>query len=169
MFEVLKKFKSFWLIELLLFAAGFYFVYDAFIADGSDYKVKSSTPASSSTTQSPAQPAPVVSGRADTVLETAVVCLDVDAKKKKPLVPKGRFSKYIDRLYCFTEISGKMPDVLIHDWVYKGQTYRQRIKVGNDTKVWSQMEMSPDKTGTWRVDIFTGDGTFLDSADFVLK
>ena len=165
MWEFFKKFKSFWLIELLLFAAGFYFIYDAFLADGN---VNKPTSSSSSSTKSSSQPAPVVSG-GSTILETAVVCLDVDAKKQKPLVPKGRFSKYIDRLYCFTEISGKKPDVLIHDWIYKDQTYRQRIQVGNDTKVWSQMEMSPDKAGAWRVDIYTGDGTFLDSADFVLK
>lgn len=169
MSEFLKKFKSFWLIELLLFAAGFYFVYDAFIADSGTYETESSTPTADSTSDSSSQPAPTAREASVTVLETAVVCLDVDAKNKKPLVPKGRFSKYIDRLYCFTEISGKMPDVIIHDWIYKDQTYRQRIKMGDDTKVWSYMEMSPDKTGTWRVDIYTGDGTFLDSASFVLK
>lgn len=169
MIETLKKFKSFWLIELLLLLTGFYLIYDGFLADNAKFHADDAPADSNAVTTAPVKSKPAVTS-SKTALETAVVCLDIDAVKKKPLVPKGRFSKYIDRLYCFTEISGALPDVLIHDWVYEGkQTYRQRIKIGNETKVWSQMEMSPDKAGTWRVDIFTGDGTFLDSADFVLK
>lgn len=167
--EIIKKFKSFWLIELLLFAAGFYLIYDGFVADGSTYNAEE-TAASQAAAKSNSSNVAAPAGMSKTILETVVVCLDVDAQKKKPLIAKGRFSRYIDMLYCFTEISGAIPDYLIHDWVHEGgQTYRQRIKMGNDTKVWSNMEMSPDKDGTWRVDVYTGDGQFLDSAHFVLK
>lgn len=169
MMEFLKKFKSFWLIELFLFAAGFYFIYDGFVADDAKYSLSKATPDSSTATENVKTPPPT--NMTKTVLETAVVCLDVDVKKKKPLMAKGRFSKYIDTLYCFTEISGLIPDALIHDWYYGNEKQlRQRINLnGTETKVWSQMAMSPDKAGSWHVDILTGDGQFLYSADFILK
>lgn len=166
MLKFFKNFKTFWFIELVLLIAGFYIVYDGFVADDAANSINQS----SSDTSSVSGTAGAPQSMSQTILETAVVCLDVDAKRKKPLMAKGRFSRYIDVLYCFSEISGTLPDVLIHDWVYEDeQPVRKRVKLNGDNKVWTQMEMSPDKAGTWRVDIRTGDGQFLDSTGFVLK
>ncbi len=170
MLDYIKKFKSFWFVELLLLGAGFYIIYDGFVADDARYSL-SSVARTEAPAQKSASSEPAPAQMNETILETGVVCLDVDAKKKKPLMAKGRFSKYIDKLYCFTEISGLIPNELIHDWVYEDEPpVRRRIKLnGTETKVWSEMAMSPEKAGSWRVDIRTGDGQFLYSANFVLK
>jgi hypothetical protein len=161
-----KNFKTFWFIELVLLVAGFYIVYDGFVADDAENSLNQTASDTSSVSGNPGE----TRSMSQTILETAVVCLDVDAKRQKPLMAKGRFSKYIDVLYCFTEISGTLPEELIHDWVYKdGQPVRKRVRLDGKNKVWTQMQMSPDKAGTWRVDIRTGDGQFLASAGFVLK
>ena len=164
MMKFVKNFKSFWLLELALFGAGFYLVYNEFIGDGAEGVINAEKTAIVAGTEGDYQEI------SRTILETAVVCLDVDVEEKKPLLAKGRFSKHIDVLFCYTEISGKIPDVLIHDWIY-GDTvpFRQRIVLNGEPRVWTKMSMSPEKTGTWRVDIRTESGEFLGTADFVLK
>ncbi|MBN1479730.1 DUF2914 domain-containing protein [candidate division KSB1 bacterium] len=167
MLKSLKNFKSFWILEVLLFAAGFYIVYREFVPEETKENIGEAIANVGSGKDSSSAPQDM----SQTILETAVVCLDIDVEKKQPLLPKGRFSKYIDVLYCFTEISGKIPNALVHDWIYEGEVlYSQRTVLnGIDTKAWTKMSMSPEKTGTWRVNIRTDNGQLLGSADFVLK
>lgn len=167
MLKYLKNFKSFWILEVLLFVIGFYIVYREFVTGDAAVTARNTSGKTGTNSKNASAP----QDASQTILETAVVCLDIDMAKKEPLLPKGRFSKYIDVLYCFTEMSGKMPDAIIHDWIFEdSEPYRQRVRLnGTETKVWTQMSMSPEKTGTWRVDIRTGSGQLLGSADFVLK
>ncbi|MBN1466448.1 DUF2914 domain-containing protein [candidate division KSB1 bacterium] len=165
MLNYIKNFKAFWLLELILFCAGFIIVYNEFGLSDADRagaeKASSSVAADQNITWNGAQ----------TALETAVVCLDIDVERKMPLLAKGRFSKYIDVLFCFTEIAGPIPDVLVHEWIFAdGVPFRQRINLnGSERRAWTKMSMSPEKSGKWRVDIRTGKGDYLGSAEFVLK
>ena len=171
MTKFLKNFKAYWLIELFLFAGGFLLVYKDFVPrDGNGQagaEGKGTGGAAAVVSEADSEP----QSNSRTALETAVVCLDIDVEEQKPLLAKGRFSKHIDVLFCYTEISGIIPDVLIHDWIFENTVpYRQRITLEeNQRRAWSKMSMSPDKSGTWRVDIRTGSGDYLGSADFVLK
>ena len=166
MMNFIKNFKAFWLLELILLGAGFFLVYHEFIIEDAG-----PAPATKPAAVAPASNENIAWNGAQTMLETAVVCLDIDVENKKPLLAKGRFSKYIDVLFCYTEISGAIPDVLVHDWIFEDSVpYRQRISLnGGERRVWTKMTMSPDKAGRWRVDIRTGNGEYLGSADFVLK
>ena len=166
MINFLKNFKAFWFLELLLFAGGFFLVYNEFVSKSQD---PDAVPGAGVAT-APALVDDSSQGQY-TVLETAVVCLDIDVERRKPLLAKGRFSKHIDALFCYTEVSGKIPNTLFHDWIYDdGVPFRQKVRLnGSDRIGWTKMTMSPSKEGTWRVEIRTDDGQFIGSADFVLK
>ena len=155
--KVIKGLRFLWFFELMLFIGGFYIVYRYFYSEPGMTRQ-----------QKAQQTAPAVE---ETILETAVVSIDVDEEKQKPLLAKGTFSKYIDYLYCFTEISGKIPDVIIHYWMHEDNIVAQkRLSLSaNDPITWSKMNMTPEQTGSWRVDVRTGDGVYLGSANFVLK
>ncbi len=155
--KVVKGLRFLWFFELMLFIGGFYIVYHYFYGG--------------QTTATPQAPTNVAPQAEETILETAVVCIDVDEEKNKPLLAKGTFSKYIDYLYCFTEISGQIPNVITHYWIYEDNILAERrLSLSpNNPIAWSKMTMSPEQAGSWRVDIRTQDGQYLGSANFVLK
>ena len=155
----MKKSKFVWIIELALFFVGFYIVYQNYMTKPPDAAGEDQ------------DAAVAVVSAAEPMLETAVVCIDVDEENVKPLLAKGTFSKYIDYLYCFTKVSGKRPKVLVHYWVYKGHIVaRKKVDVDPSTSAcWSRMDMSPDKAGEWRVDIRLEDGELLGTTPFILR
>ena len=159
--KVKQGLRFVWFFELVLFLAGFYIVYRYF--DVNDYQrpARSSQPEMQNST-------PVAE---ETILERAEICIDIDEEQYKPLLPKKTFNKFIDYLYCFTEISGKIPDVIIHYWFYEDEMIAQKkVNMNVDPPVgWSRMSMSSERAGSWRVEIRTQNDVFLGSTNFILR
>lgn len=154
----MKKIKFAWIVELTLFIVGFYIVYHNFLND---------SPAD----EAAASENRTVTSGPETTLASAVICIDIDEEKNKPLLAKDSFSRYIDYLYCFSRVSGARPKAVIHYWIYEDAVVlREKAKVDASTMTaWSKAPMSPDKKGAWRVDIRLESGRLLGSAAFTLK
>lgn len=165
--EWLKDKRVWRLVELLLFFIAFYYVYR--LHGGNQPTPPAAEPGRTKSAAMVSNGNPRF--KAGVKLETAVVCLDVDEEVGKPLLAKGVFSKYIDYLYCFAEFGGAAPDEVVFYWIYQGSIIAQkRVRPSKDyPAAWSRLNMSPEKTGEWRVDIQTADGRFLGSASFILK
>ncbi|RPI01075.1 MAG: DUF2914 domain-containing protein [Calditrichaeota bacterium] len=165
--KFLKDFKFLWFFELLFLVFAFYYVY------------KKPPEKISNTKNSSTQNVKMVADKGqenyspleETRLVTAVVCLDVDDETLKPLVAKGTFSRYIDYLYCFAEFSGAVPAEVIFNWNYRDRLIEQKkAKTSRGNRVaWSKMTMSAEKTGEWRVEIFSSNGDHLGNAYFILR
>ena len=154
----MKKFRFAWIIELVLFFVGFYIVYTNFLTD----KPQDATPE-------------VVEQQPETNFEeisiNAQVCIDIDEEKNAPLLAKKEFNKYIDYLYCFTEVSGSRTSKVVHSWIYNGTIESTKdVNINPDARVgWSKMEMSPEKSGKWQVEIRLPNGDLLGSTEFRLR
>lgn len=157
----MKKIKFAWIVELVLFFVGFYIVYQNFLTDSPPVK---NAPVSE-------QSQPEAAKAKAVVLETAVVCIDIDEEKTEPLLAKRAFNKYIDYLYCFTKVSGPRPRALVHNWIYNGQVQAQeKVTINKSTNsAWTRMKMSPDYKGAWRVDVRLESGDLLGTVEFKLK
>jgi hypothetical protein len=157
----MKKIRFAWIIELALFFIGFYLVYDKFLAHEPQTTSNTSVVVSEST-----QAAGI-----EVDLKKAVVCIDIDEGTNMPLLPKKAFNKYIDYLYCYTKVSAPHPGALMHYWLYDGQLQSsEKVRIRPDSNAaWSRMEMSPDKKGSWQVDIRLENGDLLGSTKFKLK
>jgi len=99
----------------------------------------------------------------------AEICLDVD--EGRPLGCKDSFNRNIDRLYCFTQISGlRRGGYIIHRWYHKNKLRNEVILElsSNRNAVWSSAEMSSKWTGQWRVKVLAQDETLLFTKPFEL-
>ena len=90
-------------------------------------------------------------------------------------VPVGSdttFSGDVERLFCFTTITGAAADSsVIHVW-YHGdkEMARQALNVKADNwRTWSSKRIMESWTGEWRVDILSAAGTVLESKAFTVK
>jgi hypothetical protein len=169
----LKNQKILWLFELLFFIVGFYIVYRYY--GGSDSspvpKVEKNNATVTQKAASLINNTPTKRPPDAVMLETAVVCLDIDEDAAKPLLARGVFSKYVDYLYCYAEFSGAAPEEVVFYWIYKDAIIAQkRVKpLKTQPVAWSKMSMSSEKTGEWHVDIRTVQGDYLGSTNFILK
>lgn len=79
------------------------------------------------------------------------------------------FPSGIERLYCFTRISGaKEPSVVTHIWYY-GDQEQARVELAVNSTSWrtySSKRIDPQKTGTWHVDVVDSDSRVLETYRF---
>ncbi|MDZ7369842.1 MAG: DUF2914 domain-containing protein [candidate division KSB1 bacterium] len=159
----------FWFFELILLIVGFIFVYR--------HLKDEETPAGQTAVKSnPAtiadSPHQMEAGAAALSFRSAVVCIDIDEETLKPLLAKGVFSKYIDYLYCFAEFAPPAPQEVVFYWKHRDVTIAQlkaKVQGGRRPVAWTRLNMTPEKTGIWQVDIRTTRGDYLGSAEFILK
>jgi hypothetical protein len=95
------------------------------------------------------------------------ICTNVESRAC--VDPKAEFSLPVDRLYCFTRITGATGDTEIaHVWYY-GETERARIPLAVRTasyRTYSYKTIQPHETGKWRVDVVDSSGAVLKSIPF---
>jgi hypothetical protein len=102
-------------------------------------------------------------------LVEGVICLDID--DGEPLLPKHRFSRNVDFLFCYTRFINVNPvDSLKHIWIHGDRVVASRVLVtDNRCRGWSKMEILPASEGDWRVDVVEGTGSLLGSIPFFLE
>lgn len=85
--------------------------------------------------------------------------------------PQNEFSMPIDKLYCFTRISGAKEDTEItHVWYY-GDVERFRISLNVRSSSWrtySSKTIQAHETGKWHVDVLDSAGTVLKTVPFTV-
>ncbi len=90
-------------------------------------------------------------------------------------VPVGAdtsFSSDVQRLFCYTKISGAAADSSVtHVWYHgDNEMARQKLSVKADNwRTWSSKRIVDSWTGEWRVDVLSAPGTVLESKTFMVK
>lgn len=83
--------------------------------------------------------------------------------------PKEEFSTGVERLYCFTRITGAREDTEVtHVWYY-GDIERARVALSVRSasyRTYSSKRIQAHETGKWRVDVLGPDGTVLKTISF---
>ena len=95
------------------------------------------------------------------------ICTNVESRTC--VDPKTEFSLPVDRLYCFTRITGAAGDTEIaHVWYY-GDVERARIALTVRTssfRTYSYKTIQPHETGKWHVDVVDSSGAVLKTVPF---
>jgi hypothetical protein len=103
----------------------------------------------------------------DLAVEYGAVCEDV--VNRDVVAASTSFPSSIERLYCFTKITGaKEPTNINHIWYY-GETERARVVLAVKSSSWrtySSKLIQSSEVGMWRVDVIDSDGRVLESYRF---
>ena len=97
----------------------------------------------------------------------AAICTGVE--NRACVDPKEEFSSGVDRLYCFTRITGAKDDTEVtHVWYY-GDIERARITLAvlsPSYRTYSSKKIQSHEIGKWRVEVLGPDDTVLKTIPF---
>jgi len=100
-------------------------------------------------------------------VEYGAVCEAVVDREVK--AASSSFASGIEKLYCFTRISGaKEPTVVTHIWYY-GDREQARVELAvksSSWRTWSSKRIGAEQTGTWHVDVVDSEGRNLETYRF---
>jgi hypothetical protein len=102
-------------------------------------------------------------------VERGVICTQI--VEREPAGVDSTFAPDVDRLYCFTQITGAQdPTTVTHVW-YFGDTERARVELNVRSVNWrtnSSKQVMPHETGAWRVDVLDSSGNVLKTIRFTI-
>ncbi len=165
------EFKIKYLLEFIFVVFGFILALS--VADNSSQPTHNRSTVQQMQPQSPSAAIAVQAKPRQNIslqIEEAVVCLDID--NQEPLMAKSRFSRLVDRLYCFVALNAQVDrEVVVHRWYYGEQLMHHHdfsLQFGRQVLI-SSLEMKPEWGGTWQVVIVDARGRELDRIPFVLQ
>jgi hypothetical protein len=91
---------------------------------------------------------------------------------RQPVGATSQFFSEIDRIYCFTRITGAADTMTVQHVWYFGENEKARVALpvrSKSWRTWSSKRMIADWAGVWRVDVVMPDGTVLMKKEFVYK
>ena len=99
---------------------------------------------------------------------TAVVCLKVE--NRVPVGAATTFPVEVGELACFSELHG-VTGSIHHVWFHGEENVRDiELAVRAERwRTWSVKRIPPTATGDWRVEVRTGDGKVLATAEFKIE
>ena len=112
-------------------------------------------------------------------LPTAVLALEVSeavittqVSDRAPVDAIQAYPASVERLFCFTRVTGAAEDTSItHVWYLHG-VVMSRIELpvrSGDWRTWSQKTIFPGSSGDWKVDVLGPEGKLLKSISFTLN
>ena len=108
-------------------------------------------------------------GQDQSALEVVDSAICSNVENRACVDPKGEFSSGVDRLYCFTRISGAKGDTEVtHVW-YFGDIERARVTLAvrsSSYRTYSSKRIQPHEIGPWRVEVLDSAGTLLKRIPF---
>ncbi|MFO7915016.1 MAG: DUF2914 domain-containing protein [Candidatus Krumholzibacteriales bacterium] len=102
--------------------------------------------------------------------EDMVICRGIN--NLEPVGESSQFFGPIDKIYCFTRITGASDTTTVyHVWYYGGEEMaRVMLPVKSASwRTWSSKRMIDSWDGTWRVDVTAPDSSVIDSREFIYK
>jgi hypothetical protein len=100
-------------------------------------------------------------------VSAAAVCKDVI--DHEPVDSATSFAATVEKLYCFTKITGaQSPTQITHVWYFDG-TERARVDLAVNSISWrtySSKIIQPHELGAWRVDVLDSAGNVLKTLEF---
>lgn len=108
-------------------------------------------------------------GQDSAVLEVVDTAICSSVEDRACVDPKEEFSTGVERLYCFTRITGAPEDIEVtHVWYY-GNIERARIALSVRSasyRTYSSKKIQLHEIGNWRVEVLGPDGTVLKTIPF---
>lgn len=100
------------------------------------------------------------------------VVVAAGVEDREPTGAAETFSPGVDRVYCFSEVTGagELAEI-VHVW-YHGDVERDRVSLsvqGDRWRTWSSKRIGADQTGPWRVVVQGPDGASLGEASFRIE
>ena len=103
-------------------------------------------------------------------VDEMVYCTAIE--ERQPVGQDTVFNSDLERIYCYTKISGAVDTTTIsHIWYFKDNEVA-RVNLSVNAKIWrtwSSKKLMEIWVGRWRVDVIAADGTILKSAAFRIK
>lgn len=97
------------------------------------------------------------------------ICQAIDRVARIPVGSSENFPAGLDRLYCFTRLTGADENTTItHVWFHEGRS-RARVSLNvqsSDWRTWSSKALLPAWTGAWEVRVLDENGLVLKSLAF---
>jgi len=92
-----------------------------------------------------------------------------DVVEREPIDELKSLTADANRICFFTEIVDFEGGSITHRWIYGGETAAEvTFDIGGPRwRVYSSKNLTPDRTGTWTVEIVDGSGKTVDKAEFV--
>ena len=93
-------------------------------------------------------------------------------EERVPVHPDSIFHDTVEKVYCYTRITGAADSTSIfHVW-YHEEVEKARVELtvrSADWRTWSSKKILGGWTGIWRVDVLLPDGKLLRSKEFLVK
>ncbi len=109
----------------------------------------------------------IAQGSSDLTIEVGVICKQIE--ERAPVDADTTFVVSVEKLYCFTKITGAEEATTIsHVW-YWGETERARIELPVRSISWrtyTAKRIQEHEVGNWRVDVLDAEGTVLKTIRF---
>lgn len=104
-----------------------------------------------------------------TSIEVAEAAICRNIEDREPIDSGDTFKTTVDRLYCFTKITGaQTPIEIVHVWNF-GDTVRATINLpikSSNWRTWSSKKIQAHEIGDWHVDVIGPDGNVLKTLKF---
>ncbi|KMQ51203.1 hypothetical protein CHISP_1909 [Chitinispirillum alkaliphilum] len=107
------------------------------------------------------------------IVEVSRIAIAPVIENREPQNASDKFSADIGNLYCFTHVVGaETPTHVVHKWYYNDEL-RSAITLAVNSISWrtfSLIPISPEQTGSWRVDIVHGESEeIIKTAEFEIE
>ena len=103
-------------------------------------------------------------------VEDLVICTAVE--NRQPAGVDSVFSNTVDRLYCFTTVTGAEDTTSVYQvWQFKDEVKAKiKLKIGAKSwRTWSSKKIVKEWVGPWSVEVVTKDGDVLARKMFRVK
>jgi hypothetical protein len=110
---------------------------------------------------------PTAKPAVDLEITRAAICRQV--VEREPVDAGTSFEPPVEKLYCFTHITGAQDATEIYHVWYFAETERAVIKLKVNSASWrtySSKIIQPHEIGDWRVDVLGAEGNILKSVNF---
>jgi len=104
-------------------------------------------------------------------LEVSEAVITTQVSERSPVDAIQAYPATVERLFCFTRVTGATADTaIVHVWYLRGvEMSRIELPVrSGDWRTWSSKTIFPGSAGDWKVDILDAEGALLKSVSFSL-
>jgi len=105
-------------------------------------------------------------------LQVSEAVITTQISDRAPVDAIQSYPASVERLFCFTRVSGAAEDTSItHVW-YLRDKEMSRVELpvrSGDWRTWSSKTIFHGSAGDWKVDVLDGEGKLLDSISFTLN
>ncbi len=113
-----------------------------------------------------------IPGAAQAQLAVDDSAIGVDVIDRMPVGADSTFTAGVDRLYCWTRISGAEAAATVHHvWLWNDQEMADVVLDvgGSSWRTYSNKAIMPDWTGDWRVEVRDDTGNVIETIRFTVE